>query len=215
MENRSLNIEKINGDVFYSAFGKNSRIELKNKAFVLNKLAIGLQKFDNNFKQIAYLTFYLDLPAALNLCRQIIDGQLNEAAKTLAQKAGKDQIVTVYKAPGGMSAKKANRPDGKPLYREFSISKGKKWMVKISVGPGKTTETGGIVPDGKTETAVSIGMDFKTLAEMALMIKAEYQAYRTAQYILTANSTLAQNTNGDTPKETTEELVDEFANAFE
>lgn len=177
-EPRIPEIENIENDVFFTTFGNNTRLELKNSFFKANKLTIGLQKFDNNHKQTAYVCQYMDIDKALTLADDILTGRLNVLANKAAQSSAP---VQVYKSQGGQA--KSKRADGKPLYREFGIAKGKLWMFSGSEGPGKINpSTRGIVSDGKPETVVTVGASPDTLRAFALMIKTEYQAYRTAQW---------------------------------
>lgn len=172
-------IKEIENTVFWNEFGNHTRIELKNSAFAIGKVAIGLQKFDDNNKQVAYTTFYLDIDKALVLAEDILSGRFVR----IAEKQNSNEMVVVYKVPGGQSAEKASRDDKKPLYREFSISKGKLWILSCQEGPGKVTPTGGFMPDGKYETKVNVGLSNDSLKAMAKMIETEVMAYRTAQYL--------------------------------
>ena len=170
-------ISGVDSTTFWMEFGNQARIELKNNALAIGKVAIGLQKFNEQNKQIAYVMAYLDVDKALVLANDILSGRL----ATIAEK-GSDELITVYKQPGGQSAEKAQRSDGKPLYREFSISKGNLWIISCQEGPGKVSSTGGFVPDGKYETKVNVGLSSESLKAMALMIQQECLAYRIAQY---------------------------------
>ena len=175
------NFVPLERDVFYTTFGSNSRLELKNSLFDRGKLSILLQKFDDNNKQTDVITLYIDLPKALVMAHDILIGKYAAEVKNSTQ-----SITTVFKDMGGQPAERAKREDGKPLYREFSIQKGNKWMFRGTSGPGKVTETGGFAPDGKFETQISVGMDADTLKAISVMIQNEYQAYRTVQMIKTA-----------------------------
>ena len=167
----------IDASVFWVTFGKNTRIELKNDSFPIGKLSIGLQKLDDNNRQIAYINCYMDLPKALVMANDILSGRF-------AKMAQGGSIVKVFSSQGGQSAAKAKRDDGKPLYREFSLSKGQKWIAGATSGPGKENPTThGIVADGKPEVEVKVGILDDDIKAMALMIKSEYEAYRTAQWI--------------------------------
>lgn len=171
-----LSITPMESDVFFTTFGKNSRLELKNSMFDKGKLAILLQKLDDNNKQLAVITCYLDMPVALTMANDILTGKF-------ARMAGDSkEIVEVFKDFGGRSPQKANRPDGKALYREFTIQKGRLWILRGSQGPGKLTDTNGIAPDGQFETQVSVGVSPETLKAIAILIQSEYQAFRTAKY---------------------------------
>lgn len=172
----SPKIQNIERDVFYTTFGKDTRLELKNSMFGKGKLAILLQKLDEHNKQIAAITLYVDLPKALVMSNDILSG------KYVAMAKNSTEIITVFKDMGGQSPERAKRADHKALYREFALQKGNKWIFRGTSGPGKVTSTGGFAPDGKSETIVSVGMDDETIKAVALMIQAEYQAYRTAQF---------------------------------
>ena len=175
-----LKIGELKEDAFYEVFGKGTRLELKNGTFSIGKLAIGLQQFDMaTKKQLGYITCFISLDKALSLAHDILSGRL------VKESADHEWPAPIRSIPGGQPATKANRPDGKPLYREFSIAKGKLWVLKGQEGPGKVTETGGFAPDGKAEKSISVGVSDDTLRTIALMIQTEYQAYRTAQYYYT------------------------------
>ena len=77
-----LEIKPISEDVFWTTFGNNSRLELKNSSFAIGKLAIGLQKFDEHNKQIAYISCYLDLDKAVGLANDILIGKISKDAGT-------------------------------------------------------------------------------------------------------------------------------------
>jgi hypothetical protein len=170
-------ISEIDAAVFWTTFGKNTRIELKSDAFAIDKLSIGLQKLDDNNHQLAYINCYMDLPKALVMANDILSGRFAKMAKP-------GEITKVFAVQGGQSAARAKRADGKPLYREFSLSKGQKWIAGAILGPGKENPTThGIVADGKPEQEVKVGILDDDIKAMALMIKAEYEAYRTAQWM--------------------------------
>lgn len=174
-----LEVSPMQSDVFFTTFGNNTRLELKNSMFDKGKLAILLQKLDDNNRQTAVITVYLDMAKALVMANDILSGRF-------ARQAGDgSKIVTVFKDMGGRPAEKANRADGKPLYREFNIQKGRLWIFKGSSGPGKVTDTGGFAADGLPETQVSVGMDDGTLKAIALMIQNEYQAFRMSKFYIT------------------------------
>lgn len=180
MENNykfKLEMEPLENDVFFTTFGKGTRLELKNSMFDKGKLAILLQKLDDNNKQIAVITLYMDLSKALVMANDIISG------KFARQATDESKITTVFKDMGGRPPEKARREDGKALYRELAIQKGRLWIIKGSQGPGKVTDTGGFSVDGLPEIQVSVGMDAETLKAIALMIQTEYQAFRTAKIV--------------------------------
>ena len=177
-----MNVTPMFEDVFYRTYGKNTRLELKNGMFDKGKLAILLQKLDNNNKQVDVLTLYIDLPKALVMANDILSGRFSKMA------TDKSKITTVFKDMGGKPAERANRPDGKPIYRELSIQKGNLWIIRGVQGPGKVTSTGGFAPDGHLEHQISIGMDSDTLKAIALTIQSEYQAFRTSKFYMSLST---------------------------
>lgn len=171
-------VKELENTTFWQQFGNKSRIELKNSSFGIGKVAIGLQKFDENNKQTAYCTSYIDFDKALVLANDILSGKFAR----MVEKSSED-MVKVYTLPGGQSAEKANREDKKPLYRELTISKGKLWIISAQEGPGKVTSTGGFTADGKPDRKVNVGLSNEGLKAFALMLQNEISSYRTAQYM--------------------------------
>ena len=164
-------------DKFHQVFGKGSRLELMERGFNIGKLNMRFQKFDpQTNKQLSYIDFYMDIHKALVMAYDIMSGRYAAIAKK-KQETNPGEIVEVHKIPGGQSAEKANRPDKKPLYREFVINKGKLWMLKATAGPGAITDNGGIVPDGKPDDVISVGLSDEDLKGIALMIKFHYQGF--------------------------------------
>ena len=180
MENKTYKpaVAAIETNTFWMEYGNHTRIELKNDSFGIGKIHVGLQKFGDDNKQIAYVNSYIDFDTALVIANDILTGRYAR----MAEKNGNDMTV-VYKQPGGQPADRANRSDGKPMYRELTITKGKLWLVSVQEGPGKVSATGGFVPDGKYDVRVSVGLSNESLKAMALMIQNEYLAYRTAQFV--------------------------------
>lgn len=183
-------INPIESDTFYETFGKGSRLELKNRGFNIDKLQLCFQKFDlNTNKQLAYISLYMDIYKALIMANDILSGRYATIAKK-KQETKPGEVVEVYKNPGGQPAHVANRPDKKPLYREFAINKGKLWMLKATSGPGATTDNGGFVPDGKPDEVISIGLSDDDLKAIAIAIQKNHDAFLTAQYTLLALKSL-------------------------
>lgn len=177
MDKYNLTVEPMENDVFFTTFGKNTRIELKN-ALSIDKIGILIQKFNDQKKQIACVTTYLDSSKALTLANDILSGRLAKIAQT-----HKEDLKPVFEAQGG------KRDGDKVIYRCFKISKGNKWILGNCSGPGKVTATGGYAAAGELTEKVTIGMDDESIKAMALKIKAEYQAYRTAKMIMSMQQT--------------------------
>lgn len=176
MEKYKFTVQPIENDVFFTTFGKNTRIEVKN-ALSIDKFGILIQKFNEQKKQVACVTTYLDSSKALTLANDILSGRLAKIAQ-----AQNGDLKPVFEAQGG------KRDGNKVIYRCFKISRGNKWILGNCSGPGKVTATGGFAAAGELTEKVTIGMDDESIKAMALKIKAEYQAYRTAKMIVSLNN---------------------------
>lgn len=165
----NIEIKPVENNVFYETFGNHTRLELKN-ALAINKFIIALQKFDDNNKQTAFISAYVDVDQALVMANDILSGKyVRDAAKK------PDEITTVFKAQGGTVK------DDKIIYRDITLSKGRLWMFKAQECPGVRVEKGGFAPSGAPTSQVSVGVADETLKAIALMIQYEYIAYRTNQ----------------------------------
>ena len=167
----NIEIKKLEDNVIYETFGNHSRFELKN-ALAIGKFVIALQKFDDNNKQVAFISAYVGVDEALVMANDILSGSYFRKAQKKP-----DEITECFKSLGGSVR------DGEIIYRDLTLSKGKLWMFKAQECPGKKTETGGYAPAGKATTAVSVGIMDTAIKAIALMIQAEYQAYRTSQLL--------------------------------
>lgn len=201
-----LYYKPIQKDVFFNSFGTNTRFEVLRSGFNIDKLKMGFQQnHPVTNKQIAYVLIYMDIDKALVLANDILSGKLAAAAK-LKQKDDPNGIVTVYKSQGGQSAKDAHRPDGKPLYRELCISKGKLWVLKATSGPGATTDNGGFIPDGKPDATVSIGLSNEALKGFALTFQENYRAFLTVRHM----ALLMQDNSGNKNDSYGQEMNEQF-----
>lgn len=192
----NLNVNTVNKAKFYECFGKDVRLEVLNSAMGIGKIQINLQKFNKEtHEELELLKAYIDVLDALLIANDILTGRYSKLAA-----AKPNEITCLFEAIGGTSADKANRADGKALYRQLKISRGKKWMIQIVYAPGKETSTGGFVADGKAEKTLSIGMDDNDFKKFALAIQTEYQAYRNAQMIASMNQRKSNyGSRGDLP----------------
>ena len=179
--NYGIAVAEIDEPNCFMRFGKNSRIEAKNLSLPIGKIQFNFQTFNEAHKQTGRIPLYMDVEKALVLSNDILTGKLATLAKYKQEKG--DQMPKVFISPGGSSAAKAKREDGKCEYREFAISKGKKWIVSASVGPGKETATGGFVADGKADLTIKVGLDDDSIKAFAILTKQEVLAYRTAQML--------------------------------
>lgn len=174
-------VELLETEKFFETFGKGTRLELLSSGFGIGKLIIRLQKFNEaTNKEEARITGYLNADIALTLANDILSGRMAQLAKAKADASG--NAVKVFEQPGG------SNKDGKTIYREISLSVGHKYIFACEQCAGKKTNTGGYVRDTANtdipKQIIRVGMDAQTLKAMALMIQNEYQAYRTAQYVM-------------------------------
>lgn len=176
-------VAPVKTEVFFSTFGNHTRLEVKNSGLPIGKFTFLFQKLDQQNKQSAIIVHYVPIEEALLLANDILSG--GYAKKAMDLKNGSNNIVDVDEFFGSSKTNEKGEPraDGKPYFRCMKLSLGNKWMLKCSSGPGQKTQTGGVVADGKPEIQINVGMDNRTLKKMAIMIKEEYAAYRTAQYI--------------------------------
>lgn len=178
MENNyKIKIEPLKDDVIYETFGNHTRFELKN-ALAIGKFCFALQKFDDNNKQTAFIKCYMDIPEALAFANDILSGKF---AKVAVKNGAPESIAKVFTSQGG------SKKDGEIIYRTLDLSKGKLWMFKGIEQPGElNSKTGGYcAKKGSTPTNnVSVGVDDNALKDIAIMIQSEYQAYRTAQMLI-------------------------------
>ena len=173
MANSNIEIKDLENNVIFETFGNHSRLELKN-ALAIGKFVVALQKFDDNNKQTAFISTYLDADVALVMANDVLSGRFVK----MASKSSGD-IVEVFKAQGG------SKKEDKIIYRDLTISKGRLWMFKAQECPGKVVEKGGYAPAGAATASVSVGVSNETIKAIALMIQAEWTAYRTAQLLKT------------------------------
>lgn len=183
--------------------GKNCFVEVLNTYFRFNKVAFNFVEYDpnaqkgNKFKN--QVLIFVNFDAFLRICHDMLVSRKipAELAKSIkeAEEKSKRTGQKEYPAPiiltrGGTSearlkARNASRPDGKALAKILKISPGYKFpcIFRAEQGPGKSNETGLIVPQyDKPEQVVSIGLTSEALKEMFLIVEAEVRAYINTKY---------------------------------
>lgn len=175
----------------YRVDGKNVFLEVLNNAFNIGKgkVNINFVKYDDS-GITEKIDIYIDLPKALLLCNDILSGKL---AKTvaLALKEGKfenkpvNDYTSYFVNMGGKNEEAAKREDGMALSKQFKIQKGNKvpWIFRAEIGPGKSNETGLIVPQGKAEKFINVPLTDDDLKIFALLLEKHINAYITHVYL--------------------------------
>lgn len=73
---------------------------------------------------------------------------------------------------------KSKNRDGKPESRKMYVASYKnKLYVNTSIGNGKVTETGAILPDGEPDTKISVGMTYEDFCKLFLYTHDVVRAY--------------------------------------
>lgn len=152
------------------------RLEIKNWLSG-GKFIFAFQELDANNKQIAFTQCYMSVAETLGFVANVLDGTFIKQA--LASDPKGENITEVFKSMGGSDK------EGKITYRDLTLSKGKKWILKAQECPGKKTTTGGFAPDGKATVMISMGLNPIDLKSIAKFLDHEYVAYRTAQMFKT------------------------------
>lgn len=183
--------------------GKNCFVEVLNTYFRFNKVAFNFVEYDpsaqkgSKFKN--QVLIFINFDAFLRICHDMlvsrkIPAELAKSMKAADEKSkstGKKQFPTpIILTRGGTSearlkARNASRPDGKALAKMLKISPGYKFpcIFRAEQGPGKSNETGLIVPQyDKPEQVVSIGLTAESLKEMFLITEAEVRAFINTKY---------------------------------
>jgi hypothetical protein len=205
----TVQVAEPDNTVFYQTYGKDTRFELKNNGFGIERVNVNFQKLkkvNGATKQDALIPIYLKFDEARVLIFDYEHG--NIAKKWAADKAAADKAAaagqTYYAKPlfatrGGTSAERLQaqgraRPDGNAEYRAMTIIRGNRtpYVLVGTVSAGVTDEEGKINPkkgeDGKVidSRSIMIGISAAQMKAIILAIKDEILAYRTAQLTLAA-----------------------------
>lgn len=182
--------------------GKNSFMEVLNVAFPIGKVQFNFVEYDEKTnKQTKKLDIYMDALQAVALAERILSGDfaaMVNAAKTSGKFNGMN--VTTYTSfftdMGGISEEKVAKKfedyqaqysflkEGQAISRQFKIQTGSKypWVLRAEYGPGKSSDTGLIVPQGNAPVYINLPVDADSFYKMAVAIKYSYQAYLNQYY---------------------------------
>jgi hypothetical protein len=186
----------------YRVDGKNSFMEVLNVAFPIGKVQFNFVEYDETTnKQTKKLDIYMDVLQAVSLAERILNGEfarMVESAK--ATKKFNGAMVTNYTSfftdMGGISEEKVEKKfeeyqaqypfvqKGQAISRQFKIQTGSKypWVLRAEYGPGKSSDTGLIVPQGNAPVYINLPVDADSFYKMAVAIKYAYQAYLNQYY---------------------------------
>jgi hypothetical protein len=182
--------------------GKNSFMEVLNIAFPIGKVQFNFVEYDEKTnKQTKKLDIYMDALQAVALAERILSGDfaaMVQNAKTSGKFNGIN--VTTYTSfftdMGGISEEKVAKKledyqkqypfvkEGQAISRQFKIQTGSKypWVLRAEYGPGKSSDTGLIVPQGNAPVYINLPVDADSFYKMAVAIKYSYQAYLNQYY---------------------------------
>ena len=143
----------------------------------------------------------MDALQAVALAERILSGDfaaMVQNAKTSGKFNGMN--VTTYTSfftdMGGISEEKVAKKfedyqkqypfvkEGQAISRQFKIQTGSKypWVLRAEYGPGKSSDTGLIVPQGNAPVYINLPVDADSFYKMAVAIKYSYQAYLNQYY---------------------------------
>jgi hypothetical protein len=182
--------------------GKNSFMEVLNVAFPIGKVQFNFDEYDEKTnKQVKKLDIYMDALQAVALAERILSGDFAAMVQN-AKTAGKFNGMTVstytsfFTDMGGISEEKVAKKfedyqkqypfvkEGQAISRQFKIQTGSKypWVLRAEYGPGKSSDTGLIVPQGNAPVYINLPVDADSFYKMAVAIKYSYQAYLNQYY---------------------------------
>lgn len=176
--------------------GKNVFMEVMNSAFSIGKVQINFIEYDTslekNSRQKKNIPLYIDINKFLLLTHDILSGkmvQLAKQANDVKQKGGYKYAKEIYQDLGGIPAEKLkkrgkSRPDGMSLSRQFKITPGEKlpWLLSGECGPGKEDDNGLIVPQGRPEESVRVGLTDDDFKKLAIVVQSHIKGYIASQY---------------------------------
>ena len=182
--------------------GKNCFMEVLNTAFPIGKVQFNFVEYDEKTnKQTKKLDIYMDILQAVALAERILSGEFGNMVAS-AKAAGKFNGMTVntytsfFVDMGGISEDKVAKKfedyqkqcsflkEGQAISRQFKIQTGSKypWVLRAEYGPGKSSDTGLIVPQGNAPVYINLPVDADSFFKMAVAIKYSYQAYLNQYY---------------------------------
>jgi hypothetical protein len=177
-------------------------MEVLNIAFPIGKVQFNFVEYDEKTnKQTKKLDIYMDALQAVSLAERILSGDF-AAMVNAAKTSGKFNGMTVstytsfFTDMGGISEEKVAKKledyqsqypfvkEGQAISRQFKIQTGSKypWVLRAEYGPGKSSETGLIVPQGNAPVYINLPVDADSFYKMAVAIKYSYQAYLNQYY---------------------------------
>jgi hypothetical protein len=182
--------------------GKNSFMEVLNVAFPIGKVQFNFVEYDEKTnKQTKKLDIYMDALQAVALAERILSGDFAKmVADAKAAKKFNGLMVNNYTSfftdMGGISEEKVAKKledyqkqypflqEGQAISRQFKIQTGSKypWVLRAEYGPGKSSDTGLIVPQGNAPVFINLPVDADSFYKMAVAIKYSYQAYLNQYY---------------------------------
>lgn len=166
-----------------------------NKVFVKAKYDFYLNKRQHlsfvehdpqSFSLKSNVEIYLNLKYMLSLIEDVESGHLFRLLQEELDKGNKYPAAVWKSNLGGVHEERANRADGKAIYRYFTISPGTRFPIVFTAyeGPGKTNpKTRIIEPDGKPEKVIRVPADREDFLALIRAMKMNYQAFLSAESV--------------------------------
>jgi hypothetical protein len=187
--------------------GKNSFMEVLNVAFPIKKVQFNFVEYDpETNKQTKKLDIYMDVLQAVALSERILSGDfanMVDKAKATGKFNGANctSYTSFFTDMGGISEENVEKKfdefkerypfiqKGQAISRQLKIQTGTKypWVLRAEYGPGKSSDTGLIVPQGTAPMFINLPIDADSFYKMAAAIKYSYQAYLNQYYAKYAN----------------------------
>ena len=154
-----------------SEFDKNKIYEVSTNKQVISAYldSFGIEKV--HFRAFEYETkknidIYVDFATISLIANDIATGRLFKMVRD------KGYQIVINGVP------KSKNRDGKPESRKMYVASYKNRLyLNTSIGNGKVTETGAIMPDGEPDTKISVGMDYENFCRLFLYTHDVVRAY--------------------------------------
>ena len=166
-------------------------------SFSIEKVRLQAAKYDKSLPMARSVSCYLEFEEAVTLAEDCRSGRIFEKV----MKAGdKGYIIS----RGGST--KSKRYDNHIESRTIKLTMaGDKLFVNLSLGKGKTSDTGAIMPDGKPDVMIGVPVEPAKFRSAMIMVDRHIQAYLVSLTNKLVKESIAEREAG---KNTEEELED-------